>query len=129
MSITRSHSDAGSATTGPTVPVPADATQCWRPPVASLADLDRAGDVVLLGHVARDGPHVAPSGASARSSATAASSRSWLRPASVTDAPSRSRWRAAASPMPLPPPVISPAVPASTSSPISIPLASVRPSP
>ena len=37
MSITRSHSDAGSATTGPTVPVPADATQCWRPPLASVA--------------------------------------------------------------------------------------------
>ena len=37
MSITRSHSDAGSATTGPTVPVPADATQCCSPPVASLA--------------------------------------------------------------------------------------------
>ena len=37
MSITRSHSDAGRATTGPTVPVPADATQCWRPPLASVA--------------------------------------------------------------------------------------------
>ena len=64
----------------------------------------------------------APAGASARSSSAAASTRAWVRPAIVTDAPSRRRCRAQASPMPLPPPVMNPDCPASASSAIVPPL-------
>ena len=121
MSITRSHSATGMATTGAIVPVPADATQCWRPPVMAEAAATAAATSSSLATSHAIPRTSVPAGASALSSATAASRRSWLRPAMVTDAPSRNRWRAAARPIPLPPPVISAAVPASTSSAMSSP--------
>ena len=72
MSITRSHSDAGRATTGPTVPVPAEATQCWRPPVASLATSTARATSSSWATSHATLRTSAPSGASACRSATAA---------------------------------------------------------
>lgn len=116
VSITRCHSSNGNDVTGPTLPVPADATAMSRPPVDSHAN--PTAPATVDSSATSDAAHrtVAPSGAAATRSSAAARNVSSLRPVMVTDAPSLSSRAAQASPMPDPPPVINADRPASACS-------------
>ena len=99
---TRSQSDRSVTTIGAAAPVPAAATQMSsRPP-----PLVKAASTAALTSSSSATSHAMARARSAGSSAKALSSRSLLRPAMVTVAPSRARMAAQARPMPLPPPVI-----------------------
>ena len=111
-----SHSSSEVVMSGPRPPRPAAATQRSQPGRAvGDGGGDRGGPTCSSSATSHgaDGDDLGAAGARASSSATAPASRSGLRPAMVTDAPSATSRRAHSRPMPEPPPVTRADCPAS----------------